>query len=210
MDEQELTRVLLVWQEQSDEPSLKAVIDARLRMIEKVAAGTLVHHHIHDSGAIDEVVSRVLEHLRRLPRDNPGDVRVSQFTPRDQNPAAADMYLRWLTKRRAVDVATELRRRWRHIKSFTGLTIDDLASDLPERVLSLTATQPAHSEAQVRILHAAIAQLNLRQRQLVQFILDGRPQVAIACELGVSEAWVSRAKQRIISKLRKTCTTEHR
>lgn len=208
MDEQDLTRLLLAWQERRDEPSLTAVVDARLPMIEKVAAGTLVHHRIHDPNAIDEVVSLVLDHLRRLPEATPPDLRVARFAPRDQNPAAAGIYLRWLTSRRAADVAASFRRRWRQIRSFTGLGFEDPDSALPESASPASAAEPALQQARVTDLHAAIVRLDLREQRLVQLLLDGRPQVAIARELGVSEAWVSRGKQRVIAKLRQLCDTD--
>ena len=78
---QPVSRLLLEWQETGDERRLEAVYAAIAPLAEQVARHVLRSAGIADPGAIDEVTSKVFDHLRRLPGPRAGERGVAAFRP---------------------------------------------------------------------------------------------------------------------------------
>lgn len=201
-----LERLLLSWQRTADAECFRALITAVAPLIERIAGTMLRRHGIHDPAAADEVLSLVLDHLRRLPGVLRGDRAVAPFAPppRELQPCASDpgeAYITWLVRDRAHDVARARRRQACHAKLFSQLDRDDSAS------LEHSATDRAAADAQsledlCGRLRDAVTQLPPRERSVIELLLAGRSQTSIADALRVCEGTISRLRSRAIAALR--------
>lgn len=200
---------LLEWQSTADPQRLEILIKESRSLLERVARQTLRHHGITDASAVEDALSLVFDHLRRLPGSLPGDRRVTLFVPARRHQQHADgdagiAYLQWLVRERSIDVARKRCRQSRRALPFSRL--DQRATDGlknradPEDGLAHEATELTE---RCHRLHAAIDSLEPRLRTVTQLLLDGKSQAVIADALDVCEGTVSRLRSRAIAELKR-------
>ena len=195
-----LSLLLLRWQTSGDTGAFDALVTQARQQVERVAERVLQQHGLRDPAALDDAVSLVLDHLRRLFDPGGGERPVGRFAPAARTAMTKDpgrAFLTCLTRHRALDVA-RARRRQRSVP-FSQLG-GELAEVLERRI---TAAVPTASAAVlIERLLAAAAALEPRQRLLVELLLEGKSQATIAHVLGVCEGTVSRLRERTIAALR--------
>jgi RNA polymerase sigma factor (sigma-70 family) len=147
---------------------------------------------VADRSAVDDVVSLVLDHLRRLPCGNAGERRVALFRGDDATVGRGLAYVRLLARNRARDVARARHRRDRRARVFS--------------MLDAMGWQAVAAGRPVNDLHEqlldAVAQLEPPLRQVVELLLEGKSQATIAHVLDVCEGTVSRMRKRAVDRLR--------
>lgn len=189
-------RLLDGWQATADPEQLAVLVVAVRPMVEAVAARVLRSRRIADRSAVDDVVSLVLDHLRRLPRGLEGERHVAPF--RGDEPGTDTAFIRILARNRALDVARSRGRRARRSVPFSAAI-----ADVREALVTRRAAAALVAEAETHDrLAAAIDRLEPQLRTVVQMLLDGKSQVVIAHVLGVCEGTVSRVRSRALAKLR--------
>ena len=218
-----ITEHLLQWQADGSAAAFEALVRAIMPLLERLASVTLRRHGIADASAIDDAVSLVLDHLRRLSGSVDGERTVARFVPasvqsgwkgpfdkghEDDKGHAGAAYVSWLIRERARDVARGRRRESRHATAFSQL------DHLPDRIIDERATLPPYGgdgagapEGKVAALHEAIAMLDPRLRTVIELLLDGNSQASIAQALHVCEGTVSRMRGRAIMELRRLLGT---
>lgn len=195
-----LATLLLGWQSSGDESRLASLIAASRPLIYKLAASTLHKHGIGDPAAIDDVVSRVFDHLRRLPRALEEERFVTNFAARNGDDDGL-AYIVWLTRNRTVDIVRNRRRRYRRERCFSALA-QDAACRLPSYAANGGLRPDEDMLADCQELIEVIPFLQSRQRAVIELLLDGKSQVAIAHILDVCEGTVSRLRVKAIASLR--------
>lgn len=191
-------RLLDRWQATNDPEQLAVLVDAVRPMVEAVAVRVLRSRRITDRSAVDDVVSLVLDHLRRLPGGQEGERPVAMFRGADPGSDRGVSFIRLLARNRSLDVARSHRRHWRHECSFTS------AGDQVRWSFAIpddAARQEAEADVHDRLV-AAIDHLEPDLQAVVQMLLDGKSQAVIAHVLGVSPGTVSRTRRRAMAKLR--------
>jgi RNA polymerase sigma factor (sigma-70 family) len=191
-------RLLDDWQATADPERLAVLVVAVRPMVEAVATRVLRSRRIADRSAVDDVVSLVLDHLRRLPRGLEGERHVALFRGDEPGTDTGTAFIRILARNRAIDVARSRGRRARRSVPFSA-AIDDVREALVTR--RAAAALVAEAETHDR-LAAAIDRLEPQPRTVVQMLLDGKSQTVIAHVLGVCEGTVSRVRSRAVAKLR--------
>ena len=210
-----LTVHLLEWQSTADHHRLEILLGESLPLLERFARQTLLRHGIADASAVDDALSLVFDHLRRLPDLPSGQRLVARFTS-DRRPRcrcfdgdAGLAYLHWLVRERAIDVARTRRRQSRRAVPFSQL--DETAAKGLEKHADPNADSTAGvgplAEACTR-LHEAIGTLEPRLRTVVELLLEGKNQATIAHALDVCEGTVSRLRVRAIEQLRRALTRQ--
>lgn len=196
---QSVTELLLEWQALGENDCFSQLAHAVLPVIRGAAARLLRRSGRFAWANVDEVESRVLDHLRRL---HPGPGRespVALFRPEPDGAETAGLrYVRWLTRRRTQDVVRSERRRLHRLPTLTEVGIDERA------VAASSRRVPPDQGLGAGEVHRAVASLPPQRRDLVQRLLEGESQAAIATALGVSEASVSRRKWTAFAELRRT------
>jgi RNA polymerase sigma factor (sigma-70 family) len=200
---------LLDWQTTGDPDCLALLVNTILSLAEQTAQSALRRLGIHDPSAVDETISLLLNHLRRLPNSATNERTVARFVPRRATSCACSLidsgraYIVWLTRERAADVARARRRRSRHTTVFSLLD-----TGMTSRLQACAASPDAFSDevqSQTDLclrLHEAIPQLPTRERLVMELLLEGKNQATIAHVLDVCEGTVSRLRMRAIAKLR--------
>jgi RNA polymerase sigma factor (sigma-70 family) len=199
--------LLSAWQASGDHSHLVSLLAATRPLMEHTAARTLRHHHVNDPAAVDDSVSRVLDHLRRLPGSSAGERVVARFVV----PAAAAelpgdvgaAYIVTLTHNRARDVARSRRRIKHRIACFSELSAaatNGLAAHAEDGAAPGNGASPL--AATCLRLHELIPLLKSRERAVIELLLDGKTQVVIAHALNVCEGTVSRLRSKAIATLR--------
>ena len=191
-------RMLDGWQATANPEQLAVLVVAIRPMVEAVATRALRSRRIADRSAVDDVVSLVLDHLRRLPRGLEGERHVALFRGDEPGTDTGAAFIRVLSRNRALDVARSRGRRARRTVPFSAAIADVRAALVVRRA---AAALVAEAETHDR-LAAAIDRLEPQQRTVVQMLLDGKSQVVIAHVLGVCEGTVSRIRSRALAKLR--------
>ena len=201
--------LLLDWQTTGDPDCLALLVNAILPLAEQTAQAALHRLGIHDPSAVDETISLLLDHLRRLPKSAINERAVAPFVPRDDDRRGAGLidsgraYIIWLTRERAADVARALRRRSRHSTVFSLLD-----TRMTSHLQACTASPDASSDemqSQAELclrLHDAIPYLPARERLVMELLLEGKNQATVAHVLDVCEGTVSRLRMRAIATLR--------
>jgi RNA polymerase sigma factor (sigma-70 family) len=200
---QRITALLLAWQETADERHLQRVFETTRRLMERVARSVLVRFGIADASAVDDAVSLVLDHLRRLPGASDQERAVASFRPRsdadDVDPG--ENYIVWLTTERTKDVIRARRRRQRMTR-----TLSSVAGTRRADALSWPAATGADEEAVptdcAATLETMLARLEPSAAMVIRMLLAGKSQKAIATALGVCEGTISRQRARAIERLR--------
>ena len=186
------------WQATKDPEQLAVLVDAVRPMVEAVAERVLRSRRIKDQSAVDDVLSLVLDHLRRLPGGQEGERPVAMFRGADPGSDRGGRFIRLLARNRSLDVARSHRRHWRRECSFSS------AGDT-ERCSLVSHDDVARQEADADVhdlLAAAIDRLEPDLKAVVRMLLDGKSQAVIAHVLGVCPGTVSRARRRAMAKLR--------
>lgn len=191
-------RLLDGWQETGDPDRLAALVVAVRPAVEAVAGRVLRSRRIMDRSKVDDVVSLVLDHLRRLPRGLEGERAVAMFRGDEPGTDRGGAYIRLLARNRALDVARSNRRDRRHCRPFSAVGDDVWHSLMGRRVLDQHA---AEADTRDRFA-AAIDRLEPELRPVVELLLAGKSQAVIAHVLGVCEGTVSRVRRRAVEKLR--------
>lgn len=191
-------RLLDDWQASADPEHLAVLVVTIRPLVEAVATRVLRSRRIADWSAVDDVVSLVLDHLRRLPRGLEGERQVTLFRGDEPGTDTGAAFVRILARNRAIDVARSRSRRARRSVTFSA-AIDDVCDALV--TCRTAAALVAEAETHDR-LAAAIDRLEPQQRTVVRMLLDGKSQAVIAHVLGVCEGTVSRVRSRALAKLR--------
>lgn len=191
-------RLLDRWQATNDPEQLAVLVDAVRPMVEAVAVRVLRSRRITDWSAVDDVLSLVLDHLRRLPGGQEGERPVALFRGADPGSDRGGRFIRLLARNRSLDVARSHRRHWRHECSFTSAG-DTVRFSLVSH--DDVAWQEAEADVHDRLV-VAIDRLEPDLQAVVQMLLDGKSQAVIAHVLGVCPGTVSRARRRAMAKLR--------
>lgn len=186
------------WQETGDPDRLAVLVVAVRPVVEAVAVRVLRSRRIVDRSAVEDVVSLVLDHLRRLPRGLEGERAVAMFRGDAPGSDRGGVFIRLLTRNRSLDVARNHRRHRRHECPFTAAA-DEVRQSLVHR--RAAARHDAEADTRDR-LAAAIDRLEPDLRTVVELLLDGKSQAVIAHVLGVCEGTVSRVRSRAVAKLR--------
>lgn len=187
-------------------------------LLESVAERTLRRFNDADRSLIDETVSLVLDHLRRLPLDDttlatpPAAerlVRPFQPAPHEQN--AGRRYLIWLTQRRAMDVVRREQRHRRCSRCYTASNPQQIAAAITRAswTRQVTATSQAHQNDRIEWLQRILDRLAPADRLLMEMVLEGKTLATIAHVLDCSEGTVSRRRRRIEQSLREAATHTH-
>jgi RNA polymerase sigma factor (sigma-70 family) len=203
----DIADALQAWQESGDDAWLGHVIVATLPRLEHAARSVLRRLHISDWSAVDDTLSLVFDHLRRLPATTPGEHAVRRFeTGRGTRHGSGDpglAYLVWLAHERAFDVARQRKRQATRRMRFMNLGhvphVDDTGID------ALTNADEVESDVTAR-MHDALKRLEPRLCTVVELLLDGKSQAVIAHVLGVCEGTVSRLRTRAIAELKRLLT----
>lgn len=195
---------LQAWQETGDVAWLEHVIAETLPRLERAARGVLQRLQIDDWSAVDDAVSLVLDHLRRLPATAPGERSVARFEHRrDAGGSVGDpglAYLVWLAHERAYDVARQRKRQTKRLQRYA--TVHTVRHIDDTDFASLSDARETDCATAAR-LQTAIVLLEPRSRTVIQLLLDGKSQAVIAHVLGVCEGTVSRLRTRAIAELRR-------
>ena len=186
------------WQETGEPERLAVLVVAVRPMVEAVAGRVLRSRRIMDRSAVDDVVSLVLDHLRRLPRGLEAEQPVAMFRGAGPGIDRGGAYIRLLARNRSLDVARSRRRDRRHVLPFSAAG-DEVRQGLTGR--GMATPHRAEIEAHDR-LAAAIDRLDPELRTVVEMLLDGKSQAVIAHVLDVCEGTVSRLRSRAVAKLR--------
>jgi len=199
--------LLSAWQASGDHAQLDALLAATRPLMERTAGRTLRHHHVNDPAAVDDTVSRVLDHLRRLPGSSPGERAVARFVlpaaTADLPGDAGEAYIVTLTQDRARDVARSRRRIKHRTACFSELSAA-ATNGLAAHAENGAAAEDGMSllAATCQRLHEVIPLLEPRERAVIELLLDGKTQVVIAHALDVCEGTVSRLRVKAIASLR--------
>ena len=193
------THALVAWQETGEERSLEFLVATTFAELRHLAVVSLRRHGVADPSAVDDTLSLVFDHLRRLRGTAPGERAVARFdaarTSGDGRGDVGRAYLGWLVRERSLDVARQRRRRVNRALPLSEHTIREWLSTDP--------SDPGEKDLERRIrVHAAVAQLEPRLRAVVEMLLAGKSQAVIAHVLDVCEGTVSRLRTRAIAELR--------
>jgi RNA polymerase sigma factor (sigma-70 family) len=203
----DIADALQAWQESGDDAWLEHVIAHSLPRLEHAARSVLRRLHVSDWSAVDDALSLVLDHLRRLPATTPNERTVARFENRcDTGRGVGDSglaYLVWMAHERAFDVARQRKRQATRRMRFKNLGhvphVDDTGID------ALTNADEVERDATAR-MHDALKRLEPRLCTVIQLLLDGKSQAVIAHVLGVCEGTVSRLRTRAIAELKRLMT----
>jgi len=205
-DPTSITSNLLDWQATGEEACLERLWGIVSPIAHRMITATLHRLGIHDPSAVNETISLLLDHLRRLSASSTSDRPVARFIPRTDargNTLLADpglAFIVWLSRERAADVARAWRRRNRHATVFSLL---DPQTMKHMRAHAATSDDASSLQADLCLrLHEAITHLPPRERLVIELLLEGKNQAVISHVLDVCEGTVSRLRMRAIAMLR--------
>ncbi|MCE9632411.1 MAG: helix-turn-helix domain-containing protein [Planctomycetia bacterium] len=222
-DTRTISELLIEWQSIGDPHDFESLVGAIRPIIETQAAAILRRSGFRSSAAVDDVVSLVLDHLRRLHPAQDLETPVTPFAPRSKHgDDDGRRYVLWLTRGRACDVLRRERRRVRRSPTFTDLLVRQ-RRDLAQQVSTLGILAPAvavqrgdktadggPTAKQISSFRSLIHSLPYDDRRVVEMLLAGRPQKVIAESLGISAGTVSRRKVHALAKLRRHLQVDRR
>jgi len=196
--------LLLCWQRAADADCFHRLIASVTPLVNRIAGMVLRRHGILDPSATDEVLSLVLDHLRRLPGSPKGDRTVAPYASRPRHaghdsddPGVA--YVLCLTRDRAHDVARSRRRQARHATLFSQL---DRRGTARLELSAPARDEQAALEELCGRLRMAVERLPMRERSVIELLLAGKTQATIAHTIAACEGTVSRLRSRAIAALR--------
>ncbi|MFM7136981.1 MAG: RNA polymerase sigma factor [Planctomycetota bacterium] len=197
-----ISLLMLRWQATGAAAAFEAIVDAVRPQVEQVAKWVLRRHGLRDPAAVDDAVSLVFDHLRRLSASQIGARSVAEFVPAsswarcDASRDPGRQFIVCLTTNRARDVVRSRRRQ-------KSVPFSQLGADAT-RAFEQTIAAPAAATAgppPIDRVRTAVARLEPRQRLLVEMLLEGKSQAMIAHVLGVCEGTVSRLRARTIAAI---------
>lgn len=200
-----IANLLLDWQSMGRPDQLEAVVTAIRPLVERMAAATLQRRGIPDPFAIDEALSLVLDHLRRLPGSPSGEPPVARFASsrdgycRTSQADPGRAYILWLARERAADVARARHRQARHVVVFSQL---EPTTIVHLKTCAASGDPTASTGDLCTQLHEAIGMLPPRERMVIELLLEGKSQTVISHMIGVCEGTVSRLRSRATAQLR--------
>ena len=203
---------LVAWQATGSEATLETLIHVVRPRLQAAVEKLLRQRGIRDMTAVDDTLSLVLDHLRRLPGVRAGERTVGKFLPRagpSGGPAGGDQgiaYLERLARSRAIDVAR--RRKRRDSVVFSELRRQG-RTPFEETIIggdAIGTTAPALRD----LVCEAARQLEPRQQLLIKLLLAGKSQALIAHVLEVNEGTVSRLRARAIAAIRQILEAANR
>jgi len=204
-----LTELLTSWQTSGEVPVFEALLAGSLPLIKSTASRTLRRHHVADPAAVDDAVSLVLDHLRRLPGGSADERLVARFAALGRGGGDAisnggTAYIVWLSRERAIDIARSRRRLTLRAVCFSQLSASALRA-LADRDGNDHAAEGCDppSEDRCRRLHDSVSLLEQRQRLVIELLLEGKTQTVIAHALDVCEGTVSRLRSKAVASLRR-------
>lgn len=196
----DVTAALVDWQQTGDEQSLEFIIATTSAELQRLAGVSLRRQGVADRSAVDDALSLVFDHLRRLRGAASGERAVTRFdaarTSGDRHGNAGQAYLAWLVRERSLDVARHRRRLAKYTLPLSDATIDDTPWTYPHD------TDDEDQARRIRF-QTALAQLEQRLRLVVELLLAGKSQAVIAHMLDVCEGTVSRLRTRAIAELKR-------
>lgn len=204
-----VAELLSRWQATGDHDTFGALYQAIYPTVMSMARAELRRHGCLSPASVDEVLSLVLEHVRRLHAASPTERSVAVFAARQSAQGdPGERYVVWLTRARSRDVLRRDRRRSRRLVTFSALRQGRDVST--SRANGFTTAESATSVAdgdpsRLRIVRLALEGLDAQSRQVVEWTLAGRPRHEIAQALGVCAGTVCRRLQRSIERLRGCC-----
>jgi len=194
-----VTAALIAWQETGEEQWLESLVATTLAELAHLAAASLRRHGVHDRSAVDDALSLVFDHLRRLRGAAPGEHAVARFDAGHPTGGARGdpgrAYLAWLVRERSFDVARQRRRLAKHWRPLSDQAVARLRS------IDSRAGGEDDDERWARF-QEAVELLEPRLRTVVEMLLAGKSQAVIAHVLDVCEGTVSRLRARAIAELR--------
>lgn len=198
-----ITALLLDWQETANEGHLKTLVNATRRLMERVARAVLLRSGVADGSAVDDAVSLVLDHLRRLPGASDRERRVANFRPAAAtgDGDAGEVYLVWLTTERTRDVIRRRQSRERTAKSFSSLARTS-HQGMPCQAEAAESGHEPPAEDHSSRLEQVLVHLEPPLATVIRMLLAGHSQKAVAEATGVCEGTVSRQRARAIERLR--------
>ena len=204
-------QLLLAWQEGQKEDALERLLFEANSLITSVASRTLRVAGFDGPNFVDDTLSLVSDHLRRLPPSDACSHRaadlsraddertVQPFSPRPHDELAGIRFLTWLAQRRAADVARRAKRQRRVISSFS----EHGAAQL-QRAESVAAGMQFDAELnastrtnQLEWIYQKLDELSYDEKLLMDLSLAGKSLAVIAHVLGCCEGTVCRRRQRI-------------
>ena len=201
--------LLLRWQATGAHDHFEQLIIVIQPLASCMAKDTLLRLGVRDPSAVDDTLSLVFDHLRRLFGPANGERSVAPFSLRTDavcNPSRVDSgrtYMLWLTRERAADVARAIRRRSRRVIMFSQLDtstsrfVDGCVDPYPPN--GQPGMVPADFCGQ---MHDAIPHLPSRERLVIELLLEGKTQAVISHSLDCCEGTVSRLRTRAVALLR--------
>jgi len=211
-------QLLLQWQDRQSDDALSELLRSARPLIEAVARQALHDVGVGANNFLDDTLSLVADHLRRLPRSPlPGaesqrdgsarkQPRVMAFAPRPGQTNSGRRFLTWLTRRRAAEVARRHRRRRHLAGSFSECNPDRLQKAVADAAFNQFADRESQQRQHERIdwLYSMLNRLEPHDRLLMELILEGKTLAVIAHVLGCCEGTVCRRRQRIEEWLRES------
>jgi RNA polymerase sigma factor (sigma-70 family) len=208
----DLTTLLLSWQSTSAECHLEELLRHSRELIEGSARQVLHRQRIDDPAAVDEAVSLVFDHLRRLVGRGQAGRAVAPFCPTACRGAGepGTAYLVWLAKERARDVARKTRSRSRFVTPFSQFDGERHGFPEPPAAAQANDADAAMGDVTERItlLEKALERLEPPLAAVLRMLMQGKSQTAIATTLGVCEGTVSRMRMRAIQRVRALIRSE--
>jgi RNA polymerase sigma factor (sigma-70 family) len=204
-----VSRLLLAWQDEGNQQAFETLVIEVLGDIEDTARSVFGRRRITSEVAIDDVVSLVLDHVRRLRPCRQNASRVQPFDPGrirssslDKADDAGRAYIRWLSQSRALDVCRMHLRRSRHEVTFAALP-EATVVDMAQRPVAAEQGPNGEQEKNEQWLEEALSVLDSRSRSVLMLLRAGESQAEIAKRLGVHEGTISRIRMRAIDNLRR-------
>lgn len=203
-----LTELLLEWQAVGEADCFEQIVAIATPVVLRLASRTLAHAGLRSRSHCDDVLSLVLDHLRRLHAPARQTASVARFTAEpDGNEESGLRYVSWLSLARTRDVIRSERRHLARQPNFTDLQLTN--SDAAARGSSPELSSD-DAPCPLTALRAAIDSLDGGARDVVEMLLAGRTQKQIADALGVCEGTVSRRKDQVFLQIRDfILTTAH-
>ena len=201
--------LLVEWQRTANHTVFAALVAQVRSELGQAVAGMLRSWHIRDPDAVDDALSLVFDHLRRLAGASPLENRVTKFSLARcgwSGPPATDpglIYLRHLARARAIDIARRHRRG-------RCIVLSELGADRRARC-EPAAVEASCEHAKALLcdsLRDAADHLEPRQQAVIALLLEGKSQATIAHVLGVNEGTVSRMRSRAIDAIRRRLRDE--
>lgn len=204
MGPHQIAALLMAWQETADDEYLQTIVCRTRRLMERAARAVLLRSGVADVSAVDDAVSLVLDHLRRLPGASDRERGVASFRPPSgtHDGDSGEAYLVWLTTERTRDVIRRRQRRARMTKPFASLGCAGYHGASRKSEAAPSDHEPLMADRSAK-LEEMLVHLEPTAATVIRMLLGGNSQKTIAEAMGVCEGTVSRQRARAIERLRR-------